>query len=64
MDPALIKAMVKQMFASSSRAFINNLVQESAENFSVEQLSDLIGILQKVEKRKRGTVETVATPSR
>jgi hypothetical protein len=64
MDPALIKAMVKQMFASSSRAFINNLVQESAENFSVDQLSDLIGILQKVEKRKRGTVDTTASPPR
>lgn len=61
MDPDLVKAMVKQMLKSSSRAFVIQLVQESAENFTADQLSELIGILQKIEKRKRGTISTTAT---
>ena len=61
MDPNLVKAMVKQMLKSSSRAFVIQLVQESAENFTADQLSELIGILQKIEKRKRGTISTTAT---
>ena len=61
MDPDLVKAMVKQMLKSSSRAFVIQLVQESAENFTSDQLSELIGILQKIEKRKRGTISTTAT---
>jgi hypothetical protein len=64
MNPELLKALLKQMFASSSRAFIINFVQECAENLTVDQLSELAGILQKVEKRKRGTVDTTATPAR
>ena len=61
MDPDLVKVMVKQMLKSSSRAFVIQLVQESAENFTADQLSELIGILQKIEKRKRGTISTTAT---
>lgn len=61
MDPDLVKAMVKQMLKSSSRAFVIQLVQESAENFTADQLNELIGILQKIEKRKRGTISTTAT---
>ena len=61
MDPDLVKAMLKQMLKSSSRAFVIQFVQESAENFTADQLSELIGILQKIEKRKRGTISTTAT---
>lgn len=64
MNPELVKAMIKQMFASSSRAFIIQFVSESAENFTADQLSELVAILQKIEKRKRGTVDTTATPAR
>jgi hypothetical protein len=64
MEPALLKAMLKQMVASSSRAFILQFVQESAENFTADQLSELVGVLQKIEKRKRGTVDTTATTAR
>jgi hypothetical protein len=63
MNPELIKAMVKQMLTSGSRAFAISLVEESAEYFTPDELTKLVGILQRVEKKKRGTVETTGVAS-
>lgn len=61
MNPEMIKAMVKQLLSSGSRAFAINIVEETAEYFTADELSRLIGIMQKVEKKKRGTLETTGT---
>jgi hypothetical protein len=60
MDSGLLKAMLKQYFASSSRAFIIQFLEETAENFTPDELDRLVGIMQKVAKRKRGTVDAPA----
>lgn len=64
MDAALLKAMLKQYLASSSRAFIIQFVEETAENFTPDELDRLTGIMQKVAKRKRATIDTAAGPAR
>ena len=61
MNPEMIKMMVKQMLTNGSRAFAISLVEESAEYFTADELSKLVGILQRIEKKKRTTVDTVGT---
>ena len=56
-------AMLKDAGGRSVKAGLAQFVEEGAEKMSADELGKLIAILQKVEKRKRGTVTVTATSS-
>jgi hypothetical protein len=49
---------IKQALGNSLKTGATQMVEEMAETFSADDIDRLIGVLQKVAKRKRGTIDT------
>lgn len=64
MNPEMISMMVKQMLGNALKSGATSMIEDAAESFSADDLGRLIAVLQKVQKKKQTTVETVATQSR
>jgi hypothetical protein len=61
MNPDMLSAFLKQTFSNMVKTGVTQGLEDFADTLPIEQLQKLIVVLQKVEKRKRGTVEARVT---
>jgi hypothetical protein len=63
MNPDMLSAFLKQTFGNMVKTGVTQGLEDFADTLPPEQLSKLIAVLQKVERRKRGTLDAKGTPS-
>jgi len=63
MDMDFLFANLKEVARNAIKTGATQALEDLAENFSADDLGKLIAIFQKVERKKRGTIDAKGTPS-
>jgi hypothetical protein len=63
MNAEMFGPFVKQAVQNAIRTGASQLLEEVAESLTADDLAKLIRVLQKVETKKRGTIDAKGTPS-